>query len=290
MSLNEELKKTRPNLSELSVKAYSSTLRNLYKKVFGEGQIKLSNFKKHKEILNFLKDVIPQKRKSILSALVVLTDKDEYRKLMSDDINAYNDIVKTQEKSDKTEKAWVTQDQIKKKLNALKKEATKLYDDEKPSMNKLNKIQDYVILSLYYYIAPRRLLDYTEMMKKGKNDDKNYIDGNEFVFNRFKGSSSKEQQRIKIPKELMKILDEWIEINPTDYLLFDSNGKQLNPVKLNQRLNKIFGKKTSVNALRKSYLTEKYGDMINKNKEMNETFEDMGSSSKQFDVYVKKED
>ena len=88
----------------------------------------------------------------------------------------------------------------------------------------------------------------------------------------------------------MKILNEWIEINPTDYLLFDSNGKQLNPVKLNQRLNKIFDKKTSVNALRKSYLTEKYGDMINKKNNLQEDMEAMGSSEKQFDIYIQKED
>jgi hypothetical protein len=82
----------------------------------------------------------------------------------------------------------------------------------------------------------------------------------------------------------------WIKTSPNDYLLFDNNGNKLNSVKLNQRLNKIFNGKISTNALRHSYLTDKFGDTIEKNKQIANTMEQMGSSSSQLEVYVKKDD
>jgi len=76
-------------------------------------------------------------------------------------------------------------------------------------------------------------------------------------------------------------------INDKDYLFYDSNGNQLTNVKLNQRLNKIFGKKVSVNQLRHTYLTHKYGSLINEKHNLKEDFKMMGSSIAQELVYIK---
>jgi hypothetical protein len=73
------------------------------------------------------------------------------------------------------------------------------------------------------------------------------------------------------------------------YLLFDSNGKKLTNVKLTQRLNKIFGKKASVNQLRHTYLSDKYQDTIKLNKEMADDMKAMGSSRAQESIYIKKD-
>ncbi len=81
----------------------------------------------------------------------------------------------------------------------------------------------------------------------------------------------------------------WIEHNPTDHLLFDTKGGSLKNTQLTQRLNKIFDGKISVNALRHTYLTDKYGDTIKKAKEIKETMEDMGSSANMLKNYVKEE-
>jgi hypothetical protein len=86
---------------------------------------------------------------------------------------------------------------------------------------------------------------------------------------------------------LKAILNKWIKINPTEYLFFDSNMNPLSSVKITQRLNKIFGKKSSVNALRHSYLTSKYGDMIKKNNALAEDMSAMGSSLNMVSTYVK---
>ena len=82
MSLKQFIETKRPNLSESSVTTYNSVLKNLYKRVFGDEQIDIKKFNNTEPIVNFIKDEPPNKRKSILSALVVVTDNDKYRKLM----------------------------------------------------------------------------------------------------------------------------------------------------------------------------------------------------------------
>jgi hypothetical protein len=61
----------------------------------------------------------------------------------------------------------------------------------------------------------------------------------------------------------------------------------LSSVKITQRLNKIFGKKASINALRHSYLTSKYGDMIKQNNSLAEDMKEMGSSINMATTYIK---
>jgi len=109
------------------------------------------------------------------------------------------------------------------------------------------------------------------------------------VFNSYKTAKTYQQQELAIPPELLKILNKWIKINPTEYLLFDSNSKKLSNVKIAQRLNKIFGKKASVNQLRHSYLSDKYQDTIKLNNEMAKDMVGMGTSRKQEQIYIKKD-
>lgn len=290
MSIKEELKSKRNKLSESSLTTYSSILRNLYKKVFNDEQIKLTNFNKTKQIIEYIKDVPFNKRKSILSSLVVLTDLDEYRKLMLEDINKYNSFIKTQEKTETQENNWIEKEQIEDVFIRLEKDAKQLYKKQQLSMNDLQNIQDYIIVALLsgLFIPPRRLLDYTEFRTKNIDKDKNnYYNRGSIYFNHYKTAKHYGEQSIKIPKELQAILTKWIKINPNEYLLFDTNNNKLNSVKLNQRLNKIFNGKISVNNLRHSYLTEKFGDTIEKNKQIAKTMEKMGSSSSQLQGYVK---
>lgn len=92
-----------------------------------------------------------------------------------------------------------------------------------------------------------------------------------------------------MPLTLKKILLKWITVNPTDYLLFDSQSKPLSSVKLNQRLVKLFDdKKIGVNMLRHIYMSNKYQNLITTNQELQNDFRDMGSSTAQTNVYIKK--
>ena len=65
----------RPTLSKSSITTYSSILKNLYSKIFGEGVADLDRFEDCDKVIEFLKDMPPNKRKTILSSLVIITDK-----------------------------------------------------------------------------------------------------------------------------------------------------------------------------------------------------------------------
>jgi len=290
MDLTAELKKLRPTLSEGSLKTYTSILRSLHSKIFG-GSIDKKDYDDSNKILEFLKDVPVNKKKSILSALVVISGKPEYRKEMLEDIKEYTADAKKMEKTPSQEANWVTQDEIKSIFNDHKQDAMSCYKKSKLNMTDLQTIQQYIILCLLsgIFIAPRRSLDYTEF--KISNIDKdadNYLDKNELVFNKYKTAKFYNEQRVSCPKELLSILKKWIKTNNNDYLLFDSNGEKLTSVKLNQRLEKIFGKKVAVNLLRHSFLTDRFKDEIERSKKMASVAEDMGTSSSQvIGTYIK---
>lgn len=286
------IKEKRPNITKSSLKTYESILRNLYNKIFDDEDYDMTKFGKEvNKVIKFLKDMEPKKRKTILSALVVITDNKEYRELMLDDIKEYNKEEAKQTKSKSVNENWVEQDELLSLYNELKKEYKILYVKKNKKSNEYQRMQDFIILSLLggFYIPPRRSKDYVNFKIKNIDKDKdNYIEKNELVFNSYKTAKTYGQQKIVIPTALKTIINKWSKINPTDYLLFDSEYKQMNNVKLNQRLNKLFDKKASVNALRKSYLSDKFGDMIDLKNELDKTMNEMGSSRLQENIYIKK--
>lgn len=296
MSLTDFIKEKRPNLSASSLKTYSSILSNLHKKVFDsskEEKLDTDKFEDTDTILKYLEDLPFNRRKTILSALVVITDKKEYRENMLSDIQAYNTDIKKQVKTETQKENWIDSDELTTIYADLKKNADLLYKKSHLAKADYQQIQNYVLISLLggFYIAPRRSLDYSSPFKI-KNIDKendNYLEKNSMVFNRFKTAKTYGEQKVQLPTALKTILNKWIKINPTEYLFFDSNMNPLTSVKITQRLNKIFGKKASINALRHSYLSTKYADTIKTNNAMAEDLKEMGSSMIQAPVYIKQE-
>ena len=289
--IKNHIKEKRPNISNTSLKTYESILRNLYIKIFKDDDIDIKKFDDSKTVIKYLKDLPANKRKTILSALVVITDNKDYRELMLDDIKEYNKEEAKQKKTETQEENWVEKVDIDNLYSTLRHNASLLYKKNDLSASDYQDIQNYIILSLFggFYVPPRRSKDYVNF--KIKNIDKghdNFINKNFFVFNSYKTAKTYGQQQVEIPKELKTILNKWIKINPTEFLLFDISYKPLSNVKLNQRLNKLFGKKVGVNMMRKSYLSDKYGDLIDKKNELAKDFKDMGSSLLQESIYIKK--
>ena len=286
------VKAKKPSLSASSITTYSSILKNLYKKVFGDGDIDMEKFNQTDKVLEYLKNVPPNKRKTILSSLVIITDKKAYRDLMLEDVRDYNKEIHKQEKTEEQKESWVNTNQVKDILNELKTNTDLLYKKKNLNLGDLQEIQSYIIMCLLggVYIPPRRSKDYVDF--KIKNIDKskdNYLDKNKMVFNSYKTAKTYGQQVVDIPVQLKNILAKWIKINPTEYLLFDSNMNKLSSVKLNQRLNKIFGeKKVGVNQLRHTYLTDKYSHTIAQKDDIKDTMGEMGSSANMLETYVKK--
>lgn len=286
------IKEKKPSLSKSSITTYASILKSLYKKVFGDIDISMDKFKETKKILEYLNDIPANKRKTILSSLVVITNEKKYRDLMLEDIKNYDENNDKQEKTESQKKSWVDSEQVKTILDELKNNANIIYKKKNLTISDLQDIQNYIILCLLsgYYIPPRRSKDFCDFFIKNVNkSEHNYLDKDKLVFNSYKTAKTYGQQVVEIPKELKTILNKWIKHNPTEYLLFDSQLNKLSSVKLNQRLNKIFDlKKVGVNQLRHTYLTNKYKHTIDEQNDINNTMQEMGSSAQQLTTYVKK--
>ena len=284
----------RPNLADSSVNTYFSILKTLYRKIFDDEKYNMNHFVKYqKQVLQYLNEnYLAPRRKTILSALYIITELPIYKTQMMDDTREYQDEINKQEKSETQRNHWVDKNEIDSIYQHLSEYSSILFKKKKLSNKELQSIQDFVILSLlgFKFIAPRRLKDYTDFKIIPSNINKekdNYLDGNELVFNSYKTAHYYGSQKVEIPKELKDILEKWISINPTEYLLFDKNQNKLTSVKLNQRLNKIFGDKISVNNLRHTYLTDKYSNLSKEEKELNKDMEKMGSSRSMATNYIK---
>jgi len=283
----------RPTLSKSSITTYASIIKNLYVKVFGDGEVDFTKFDEPAQVLAFLKDIPPNRRKTILSALVIITDKKAYRDLMLEDVRDYNKDIHKQEKTPEQVASWVDTNEVKDIFSELKKNADLLYKKKNHSISDIQQIQNFIIMAVLggMFVPPRRSKDFVDF--KIKNIDKtkdNYLERNKMIFNSYKTSKTYGTQEVDIPIQLKNILAKWIKLNPTDYLLFDANMAKLSSVKLNQRLNKIFGeKKVGVNQLRHTYLTDKFSNTIDTKKAVNNTMTEMGSSAGMLDTYVKKD-
>jgi hypothetical protein len=217
-AIKDKLKENRSGLSENSLKTYTSILKNLYAKVFPDDkEIDLGKFCKSKDFLNHLKDFDGSRRKTYLSALVVMCPSvDAYRELMNQDGQKHNAEQKKQTKTQKEEDNWVNQDELSTFYTDLEKEANKLYKLSNVGMVDLQKIQNFIILSLVSgkYIPIRRSLDWTEMKYKGADGEtENGLTkgkkGWEFFFNIYKTSRFHNEQKSPIPAPLKKILTKW---------------------------------------------------------------------------------
>lgn len=290
--MNAYIKEKRPTLSESSVKTYTSTLTPLYKRIWtNDKDIDPSKFANNVDmVLDFCKDIDPKYRRTIMSALVVITGDNKYREQMWKDKEVTEKKLQEQTKTEDQKENWVETDDISTIWDQLKKNALSTYKKKVFTPTDLQEIQKYILVSLMggIYIPPRRAKDYFDFKIKNIDREKdNYMDKNELVFNSYKTAKTYGEQRVSIPKELKSVLTKWIKINPTDYLFFDYNSNQLDAIKMNQRLHAIFKKKVGINQLRKTYLSSKYAHNIQTEKDKKEDMTNMGSSVGVQKYYIK---
>ncbi len=92
MSLRSEIIKTikdnRPNISDSSIRTYTSVLLNIPAKLKADiKNIKVDWYNdKVDDIIKYYKDTKPSLRKSKLASLYILTNNPKYQKLMKEDI------------------------------------------------------------------------------------------------------------------------------------------------------------------------------------------------------------
>jgi hypothetical protein len=246
-----------------------------------------------KSVLHYLKDKTPNIRKTILSALFVLTNNENYQKQMVEDCSVVNQQYKEQKMSKNEKENWMSFEEIQAIYNNLLNEVTLMFANKK-ALDTKTIIQFFLVglMPGSAGIPPRRSTDYSEMKIRNYNKimDNYYCNG-KLVFNQYKTKNVYGTAIFDLAKRapvLNKLLKKWITINKYDYLLFSSNGNKLAQPQITQYNNKIYGKNISTDMLRHIYLTNVYkGKAMPTLQEMESLSKDMGHSVMTQMQYIK---
>jgi hypothetical protein len=286
-ALTDTIKNNRPKLGDNSIKTYVSILKSLYASMKGDGMVEWYN-ENVDEIIEHLESKPDVSRKTILSALYVLTGDDKYREIMMKTMKIVNDRNKEQKMSPTQSENWISIDKVKSVYDDLHEKSMKMLS--KKSILDESVMMEFLLVAVLsgQVIPPRRSLDYA-LMKIRNYDVKtdNYFRGNKFYFNKYKTSDTYGLQIIDLPTHFCKMLRQWIKINPTDYLLYGSTKQALSSPQINRILNRAFDGNVSTNLLRHIYLSNVYKN-IPAIFQMDELAREMGHSRNQAMEYIKR--
>jgi len=304
--IREMILTNRPNLSQSSIKTYMSNINKTARDIDKTIETTDDIIKFHKEILENLMTYRPNIRKTKLSAFIVALDqKDKTPKETADIIEdlrkqLYFDAEDTEKQEEKQkltktqEENYITWEEVMKVYESLKTEAEPLFKLENLNKKQFNKLQEFVLLSMYVLTPPRRSLDYAQFKIRNpdlENDNYMITKGKKkeatLIFNAYKNSKRLGKQEIKVSNALRNIINKWILKNPHEYLLVNNNGNKIEQPKINLILNNIFGRNIGSSMLRHIFLTQKYGDV--NLMDIKATTEAMGNSEIERTLkYVKK--
>lgn len=285
----------RPNLSQSSLRTYMSNINKTSKDINKPLETIDDIIANCSTIMEVLMGYKPNIRKTKLSAFIVILDEKEktpeerkkiiedFRKQMYADADEVDKDEDKQRLTEKQEKNFITWDSVLKIYNELKIEAEPLFKLQTLTTKQLSKLQDFVLLSMYVLIPPRRSLDYARFKIRNCNPEvdncmvtKSKKKPSVFVFNTYKNSGRLGKQEVSVPNTLRNIIQKWSLKNPSDFLLVNNKGNPIEQPKMNSILNNIFGKQIGSSMLRHIYLTNKYSDVDLQ--EMKDTTEAMGNN------------
>jgi integrase len=305
-TIRERIIENRPNLTLSSIKTYMSIINKTARDINGKLEKPDDIIEHHKEILESLMTYKPNIRKTKLSAFIVVLDQkddtpndvkeiiDNYRKQLFADADDVDKDEKKQKLTESQEKNYITWDEVLKIYENLRTEAEPLFKLENLNKKQYNKLQEFVLLSLYVLTPPRRSLDYAQFKIKSIDESTdNYmtVKGRKkegtLIFNAYKNSKRLGKQEVKISNALRNIIQKWMLKNPNEYLITTNTGNRIEQPRVNLMLNNIFNKNIGSSLLRHIYLTHKYGDVDLE--EMEKTTHEMGNSEIERTLkYVKK--
>ena len=321
--LMEEVKESR-GIRDTSVALYKRHLNKLAMEITGK------DYQNEKFLKTKVDDVIKYietKSNSVMrnfaaSVMVALSPKqknspsDDYRnvyeryaKLLTEGQANYLESKKDNKMNKKEEDNWMDFNEVislrNKIFKRLKQEGVNLSSKDISKSN-FDLLQQYLVLSLYTMLPPRRN-EYATMKIINKKEyldlDKDELKKNNYLVNLskinkiFSYGSDKVKSKIEggsntinIPKDLNTVLNLWLNFNQSDNLLVtQQGGLGLTKNQLTLLLNRIFKPKmVSTSMLRKIYLTHTFGDETDRNKKKAQIAEDMNHSvSVAENIYIK---
>jgi hypothetical protein len=204
------------------------------------------------------------------------------------------------EKTKKQSENWISWEGVIEKRNELE-ELTKTFG-HRLTRRQFHVLQQYMTLSLYTMVPPRRIIDYLKMFivrkyNPEKHQKHNYLslEDNKFIFNLYKTSKTYGRQELEFGEDLKKVIDLYLKYYPSGWgkrsdnepLFVDYFGEKLTlNNSVTRIINRIFSpKKISVSMLRHIYLSDKYGE---EKEAMSKDAEAMGHSVSEQREYIKK--
>jgi len=296
-----------PKIKEVKQSSKDIYNKNIIRLNDGE-PIKNYNFlKKIDVVLSKISHLKPNSQRtyiiSIVSTLKNMKGFEKEFKIYFDMMMKMNQDLKTTNiKSDTQSEQWISQAEVLKIYDDVKAKAEPLFSLKKITSKQWDEILDYVVLSLYVLLEPRRNMDYIKMkvIKNIKNvqdkqdlKDFNYFvrDSHLFMFYNYKTSGTYNVQEVPIKPDLYNLLIKYLKIHPDRkqsdfFLLVNNKGENLTASNCITRiLNKIFKKKIGSSMLRHIYVSDKFG---NKEKELQQTATNMATSASQLSSnYIK---
>lgn len=299
IELQNLLKEKRPNLKESSQKTYINNLNKLAKEV---GINKINN-------LIFLQNggniwrALQQKKKSTqktyLASIVVFLKAvdakknliDFYTEKMNELSEEYNQKIIKQEKSGSQEENWVELPILIKEIERQGREITRmrLWDKKKLSPAEFDQIQRYVTGALYVISEdnPPIRADYADMKIICDKDYNNLSDEalkenylvNEsprkkfFHLGNYKTSGDYGTKKIKVGKKLNNILNKWLNVNKSGYLLINNRKKPMTANSLSKYMNRVFeqtGKKIGISLIRHIFISHHFPAQNEEKEEISE--------------------
>jgi len=273
------------NLSASTCKTYTSLLISLQKKL-SNNEPSVNFYKSNKkEIMKHIDSLEKaQTKKTLLSALFVLTDDDEYREKMLENVKVVNDHYRQQKTDPERLKNAKSFDEIKLLHNQFKNP----YKNNPTNSNLIDLLISSVCSGALDGLPPRRVLDYAVMKIKNFNrETDNYYEKGKFYFNQYK-TKAKGKQELEVPKELVTLINKRKKLSTNDYLLENESGEPYTQSSLSKKIKKLF-QGNSQDVLRSIFLSNLYKDLPAVSF-LQDTADKMGHSiSSALGYYVKKD-
>ena len=259
------IKEKREKISDSSVRTYVSLLTNLNLKLNGGKDNYLSFFHNNaSKIIEYIEGLKSnQSKKTLYSALFIVTGLEQYHAQMLENASKVNEFYKQQKTLEHRE------EQKKTSVEQLRAK----YDEYLAILQKNPTIENYIN---YFVVAftsckimnPRRNLDWISIKIKNINkEEDNYIDSKGyFIFNKFKTAKYHEkdslERRVPVPKELLARIKKFSKISDNDYLLYhEKNGLPFTSSYFSKKLQQIYGEGITTDVIRSIFISNIYKDL-----------------------------
>jgi len=291
MTLTDTLRKFKPNVTDSTIKSYIQNLNKIMKTLEKKDLDFLENFEKVKEAI---KDLSPLTQRNYYNAIIVylqsvkgnaksIAKYVEIRDKHNDDYQAFT---KTNTKSEKQSKNWITEEELNDVL-----EYWKSFDLQKYTLLKL--LLAYPVRNDFRDLQIMTYGKYNKMSDEDKKGNNYFLKRQKplayfFALNRYKTAGSYGEKLIEIDASLNKEIGTFLrKSGHTSYLFTKKSGAPFSSIEFSKYVNSIFkktGKNISTTMIRHIMATLSGGEALKKQKEL---ADNMGHSLGQNTDYIK---